>query len=73
MWVQELGLLDVTTQGDVPETDSYPAETVSIDTAYGSVTSLAPPLTFTNLALPTRERLVPYGAHPASWPSEAQN
>ena len=64
MWVQELGLLDVAAQGEVPETDSYPAETVSIDTAYGAVTSLAPPLTFTNLTLPTTDRLVPYGADP---------
>jgi hypothetical protein len=54
----------------VPETDSYPAETVSIDTAYGAVTSLAPPLTFANLTLPATDRLVPYGADPASWPSE---
>lgn len=28
------------------------------------------PLTFTNLTLPTTDRLVPYGADPASWPSE---
>lgn len=70
MWVQELGLLDVAAQGEVPETDSYPADTVSIDTAYGAVTLLAPPLTFTNLTLPTAHRLVPYGADPASWPSE---
>ena len=64
MWVHELGLLDVDAQGEVPETDSYPAETVSIDTAYGTVTSLAPPLTFTKLTLPTTDRLVPYGADP---------
>lgn len=70
MWVQELGLLDVATQGQVPEKDSYPAETVSINTAYGTVTSLAPPLTFTNLTLPALDRLVPYGADPPSWPSE---
>ena len=68
MWVQELGLLDVAAQGEVPETDTYPAKTVSIDTAYGAVTSLAPPLTFSNLTLPTTDRLVPYGADPAKWP-----
>ena len=33
MWVQELGLLDVAAQAHLPETDSYPAKTVSIDTA----------------------------------------
>jgi crotonobetainyl-CoA:carnitine CoA-transferase CaiB-like acyl-CoA transferase len=70
MWVQELGLLDAAAQAEAPETDSYPAETVSIDTAYGAVTSLAPPLTLTNLTLPATDRLVPYGADPASWPSE---
>ena len=73
MWVQELGLLDVAAQGEVPETDSYPAETVSIDTAYGAVTLLAPPLTFTNLTLPDTDRLVPYGADPAAWPSTCCN
>ena len=72
MWAQELGLLDVAAQGDIPETDSYPAHTVSIDTVYGVVTALAPPLTFTNLTLPAAERLVPYGADPASWPSQGQ-
>ena len=70
VWVQELGLLDVGAQGEVPETDSYPVETVSIDTAYGAVTTLAPPLAFTNLTLPAADRLVPYGADPASWPSD---
>ena len=70
MWVQELGLIDVAALGEVPETDAYPAQTVSINTAYGAVTSLAPPLTFTNLTLPTIDRLVPYGADPPSWPSQ---
>jgi crotonobetainyl-CoA:carnitine CoA-transferase CaiB-like acyl-CoA transferase len=32
IWVQELGLLDAGAQGDLPETDSYPAQTASIDT-----------------------------------------
>jgi crotonobetainyl-CoA:carnitine CoA-transferase CaiB-like acyl-CoA transferase len=70
MWVQELGLLDVSAPGDLPDTDSYPARTASIDTAYGAVTSLAAPLTFSNLTLPTTDRLVPYGADAASWPSD---
>jgi hypothetical protein len=69
MWVQDLGLLDVAAQDDVPESDTYPAEMTSIDTVYGAVTSLAPPLTFTNLTLPAAHRLMPYGADPASWPS----
>ena len=72
MWVQNLGLLDVAGQGDVPDTDSYPAQTVSFDTVYGTVTALAPPLTFSNLSLPITDRLVPYGADPASWPSPSR-
>ena len=48
----------------MPETDSYPAETVAIDTAYGAVTSLSPSLTFTSLTPPAAGRLVPYGADP---------
>ena len=64
MWVQELGLLDVAAQGEIPETDAYPATTVSIKTVYGTVTSLAPPLTFTSLTLPATDRLVPYGRTP---------
>ncbi|WP_203702495.1 CoA transferase [Asanoa iriomotensis] len=68
MWVQALGLLDVAAQGDVPETDTYPADTVEIDTTYGAVTFLAPPVTFSNLTLPTTDRLVPYGGDPAAWP-----
>jgi len=69
MWVQELGLLDVGEQGELPEVDSYPARTVSIDTTYGAVSFLAPPLAFTDLILPSAERVVPYGADAASWPS----
>jgi hypothetical protein len=70
MWVQELGLLDVAAQTGVPETDAYPADTVSIDTTYGAVTFLAPPVTFSNLTLPITDRLVPYGADPPAWRSE---
>jgi hypothetical protein len=51
MWVQELGVLDVGAQRDIPETDSYSAKTVAIETAFGAVTSLAPPLEFTNLTM----------------------
>jgi hypothetical protein len=70
MWVEELGLLDVGAQGDLPQTDAYPARTVAIDTAYGALTSLAPPLVFSNLRLPSIDRLVPYGADAPAWPSD---
>ncbi|MGH3420084.1 MAG: CoA transferase, partial [Streptosporangiaceae bacterium] len=69
MWVQELGLLDMSGQAEIPEADTYPAKTVSIDTVYGAVTLLSPPLTFSDLTLPAAERLVPYGPDPASWPA----
>ncbi|MEV0714843.1 CoA transferase [Asanoa sp. NPDC050611] len=69
MWVQELGLLDVAAQGSVPATDTYPASTVTIDTTYGPVDFLAPPVSFSDLTLPASDRLVPYGSDPAAWPT----
>ena len=70
MWVQELGLLDAGAQDDLPDTDSYPEDIVSFDTTFGAVTSLAQSLTFSNLTLPTADRLVPYGADAPTWPAE---
>ncbi|MGA5130108.1 CoA transferase [Streptomyces olivoreticuli] len=67
MWVQELGLIDEQLLAGVPEKDTYPPRTVTFDTAYGAVTNLAPPLTFSDMSLPRVERLVPYGADPAAW------
>lgn len=67
MWVQELGLIDEQLLAGVPEKDIHPPRTVTFDTAYGAVTNLAPPLTFSNMSLPRVERLVPYGADPAAW------
>jgi hypothetical protein len=66
-WIRELGLIDVAAQGEVPETGSCPAETVSIDTAYGAVTLLAPPLTLTNPTPPTADRRPPYGSGQPKW------
>lgn len=68
MWVQELGLLDVSAQTHVYPSDLHPARMDSIDTSYGRVSTLAPPVAFTNLTLPSTTRLVPYGADPAYWP-----
>ncbi len=68
MWVQEFGLLDTGGQPDLPRTDTYPAQTVSVDTVYGPVTGLAPSVTFSNLVLPVADRLVPYGSDAPSWP-----
>lgn len=69
MWVQEFGLLDAGIQDGLPRTDIYPAETLSVDTAYGPVTNLAPPVTFSDLTLPAADRLVPYGSDPPAWPA----
>jgi len=67
MWVQELGLLETTGQASVPEKDDYPSKLTSIDSVYGKVSFLAPPLAFSNLALPRELSLTPYGAHAPEW------
>ena len=67
MWVQELGLLETTGQATVPEKDNYPAKMTSIDSVYGKLSFLAPPLAFSNLALPHELSLTPYGADGPEW------
>ena len=67
MWVQELGLLDVNLQQNLPHTDSYPPKMVTFDSVYGRISNLAPPLTFSNFSLPAYHRLVPYGADAPEW------
>jgi hypothetical protein len=67
MWVQELGLLETTGQASVPEKDNYPSKITSIDSVYGKLSFLAPPLTFSNLALPHELSLTPYGADAPEW------
>lgn len=69
MWVQDFGLVDVGDVTGLPKTDTYPAQTISVDTAYGPVANLAPPVTFSNLILPGTDRLVPYGSDPPTWPT----
>ena len=67
MWVQELGFLETATQKFLPERDTYAAKKMSIDSVYGEVCFLAPPLAFSNLTLPDASRLVPYGAEAPAW------
>ncbi|MDQ0625978.1 CoA transferase [Paraburkholderia graminis] len=67
MWVQEMGLLDVSVQGELPSNDNYPAKLVAIQTPYGSVAGLQPPLQFSAMKLPAAEKLEPYGASAATW------
>lgn len=67
MWVQELGFLDTSRQASLPERDSYPLKMISFDSIYGRVSFLAPPLTFSNLTLPTASRFSPYGADAPEW------
>ena len=67
MWVQELGFLNTTTQSSLPERDSYLLKMTSIESVYGKVSFLAPPLTFSNLTLPNASRLSPYGADAPEW------
>jgi hypothetical protein len=65
--VQELGFLETTAQVSLPEKDTYPAKMTSIDSVYGKLSFLAPPLTFSNLALPNELSLKPYGADVPEW------
>ena len=67
MWVQELGFLDTTRQASLPERDSYPPKMTSVDSIYGKISFLAPPIAFNNLILPTASRLSPYGADAPEW------
>ena len=67
MWVQEFGLLNLELQKELPTIDSYPAKFQTMDTVYGSVTNLRPPLAFSNFRLPLTTYLEPYGASLATW------
>jgi crotonobetainyl-CoA:carnitine CoA-transferase CaiB-like acyl-CoA transferase len=67
MWVQELGFLETAAQASLPEKDTYPAKVTSIDSVYGKLSFLAPPLSFSNLVLPKKSNLTPYGADTPEW------
>jgi crotonobetainyl-CoA:carnitine CoA-transferase CaiB-like acyl-CoA transferase len=67
MWVQELGFLDKALQGHLPTKDIYPSKRMTLNSIYGAVSFLAPPLTFSNLSIPDVTLIVPYGAGIAAW------
>jgi crotonobetainyl-CoA:carnitine CoA-transferase CaiB-like acyl-CoA transferase len=67
MWVQELGFLSVDQQADVPTKDEYASKLSTVDSVYGPLSFLAPPLRFSNLVLPVVASLEPYGASPPQW------
>jgi crotonobetainyl-CoA:carnitine CoA-transferase CaiB-like acyl-CoA transferase len=67
MWVQELGFLDTSQQGGLPAKDVYPSRTTTLDSVYGQLSFLAPPLIFSNLTLPDTTLMVPYGASEPVW------
>jgi hypothetical protein len=67
MWVQELGFLDSAAQTSIPANDIYPVKMTSIDSVYGKLSFPAPPLVFSNLALPNDVSLMPYGADAPEW------
>lgn len=69
MWVQELGVVVPDAMEGLPEKDTYPSRSVTAYTSFGSVQTLANPIRFSTLQLPHNQRLVPYGADPAQWPS----
>ena len=67
MWVEELGLLPLNEQVDVPSNDIYPAKLNTIDTVYGPLSFLAAPLRFSGLELPSTTFLEPFGASAPVW------
>ena len=56
-------------QEPLPEQDNYPSKLTTIDSVYGRVSFLPPPLAFSNLTLPDASRLSPYGADAPEWPA----
>ena len=67
MWVQSWAYLRPPNRRPYLEKDNYPAKLTSIDSVYGKISFLAPPLAFSNLALPHELSLMPYGAHAPEW------
>jgi len=67
MWVQEMGFLETAAQESLPDKDIYPTKMASIDSVYGKLSFLASPLTFSNLDLPGKSSLTPYGADAPQW------
>jgi hypothetical protein len=67
MWVQELGFNDTAAQTFIPANDTYPVKMTSIDSVFGKLSFLAPPLVFSNLVLPNDASLMPYGADEPHW------
>jgi crotonobetainyl-CoA:carnitine CoA-transferase CaiB-like acyl-CoA transferase len=67
MWVEELGLLPLDDQANLPSEDNYPANLSTIPTVYGPLSFLATPLRFSNLTLPSATTLEPYGASSPNW------
>src|SRR6476469_2237064 len=67
MWVQEMGFLETAAQESIPDKDIYPTKMASIDSVYGKLSFLASPLTFSNLDLPGKSSLTPYGADAPQW------
>jgi len=57
MWVQELGFLNTAMHESLP---GDPSKLTTIDSVYGKVSFLAPPLTFRNLTLADASGLSPY-------------
>jgi crotonobetainyl-CoA:carnitine CoA-transferase CaiB-like acyl-CoA transferase len=71
MWVQELGFLPPDQQAEIPAEDEYPSKLSTLDSVYGPLSFLAPPIHFSNLKLPVATSLEPYGASPPQWHSHS--
>jgi hypothetical protein len=69
MWVQERGFLDTAEQTSIPANDTYSVKMTSVDSVFGKLSFLAPPLVFSNMILPNDASLIPYGADEPQWRS----
>ena len=64
MWVQDLGYLAESQYKSAPESDNYPVNLHTIQTACGKVTELEPAVSFSSLPRKNLETLQPFGADP---------
>ncbi|AOK29742.1 MULTISPECIES: hypothetical protein [Burkholderia] len=60
-------MLDKATVAELPSRDNYRYRTKVAQTSFGEVTTLASPLRYSTVRLPSIDRLVPYGADRPQW------
>ena len=70
MWVQDFGYLEAEQIAGQPEKDIHPVKRKQMDSVYGVLDFLAPPLRFTTMPLPITDYIEPYGASDPSWKAQ---